>query len=351
MAVRKSYIGSGKEYIRYSPEELEAARKTDMIDFLGRVEGFTFKRTGTYYQCREHNSLVIYPNRQLWCWNSQDLKGLNCLDWLQKVRGLSFQESCKYVIGDSDRTFSQTTEQTVMTKKEFVEPEKTDTAYKRTFMYLTKTRCIDPDIVNYCFKKHIIYQDQRYNAVFAGYDEKGKMRFAEIKGTNSNVQYRGNVTGSDKSYSFHMDSKKGDDHKLYVFEAPIDLLSHCTLTLISEKNKALINNRSPDLDIWKKQNRLSLSGTSDVALRSYLERHKDITDIVLCLDNDEAGNKAVEVIKEFYGDRYRLSRHVAKNAKDYNEVLQNYCRTSSMSEEQTLANCNTAVAYKNAYKR
>lgn len=351
MAVRKNYIGSGKEYIRYTPEELELARRTDMVDFLGRVEGFTFKRAGTYYRCREHDSLVIYPNRQLWCWNTQNLNGLNCLDWLQKVRGLSFQESCKYVLGDSSKTFTQA-ENTVIQKKDFIAPIKAESSYKRAFMYLYKTRCIDPDIINYCFHEHIIYQDNRYNAVFAGYDENGKMRFAEIKGTNSNVKFRGNVTGSDKSYSFHLDSIDcGDKHKLYVFEAPIDLLSHCTLTLISEKNKSQINNRSPDLDIWKKQNRLSLSGTSDVALRSYLQRHKDITDIVLCLDNDNAGNKAVEVIKEFYGKKYHISRHIAKNAKDYNEVLQDYCRTISMSENQTLANCNTAVANKNACKR
>lgn len=41
MAIRREYIGSGKKFIRYSPEEMADARQTDMLDFLSRKEGFT----------------------------------------------------------------------------------------------------------------------------------------------------------------------------------------------------------------------------------------------------------------------------------------------------------------------
>ena len=58
MAIRREYIGSGKKFIRYSPEEMADARQTDMLDFLSRKEGFTFIRVGSVYQCNEHDSLI-----------------------------------------------------------------------------------------------------------------------------------------------------------------------------------------------------------------------------------------------------------------------------------------------------
>ena len=51
MAIRREYIGSGKKFIRYSPEEMADARQTDMLDFLSRKEGFTFIKAGSVYQC------------------------------------------------------------------------------------------------------------------------------------------------------------------------------------------------------------------------------------------------------------------------------------------------------------
>lgn len=76
MAIRREYIGSGKKFIRYSPEEMADARQTDMLDFLSRKEGFTFIKVGSVYQCNEHDSLIIQGDRQRWYWNSQNLRGL-----------------------------------------------------------------------------------------------------------------------------------------------------------------------------------------------------------------------------------------------------------------------------------
>ncbi|MFR8295145.1 MAG: toprim domain-containing protein [Ruminococcus sp.] len=82
--------------------------------------------------------------------------------------------------------------------------------------------------------------------------------------------------------------------------------------------------QKPDYDVWKKQNRLSLSGTSDVALQSYLQRYPEIKNIVLCLDNDEAGRNGIAKINEKYADRYNITVHVPKLGKDYNETLVSY---------------------------
>ena len=40
---------SGKSFVMYSKEELEAARRTDMVTFLESHEGFSFKSSGGWY--------------------------------------------------------------------------------------------------------------------------------------------------------------------------------------------------------------------------------------------------------------------------------------------------------------
>ena len=59
---------SGKSFVMYSKEELEAARRTDMVTFLESHEGFSFKSSGGWYIGVEHDSLKINPDRYTWHW-------------------------------------------------------------------------------------------------------------------------------------------------------------------------------------------------------------------------------------------------------------------------------------------
>jgi hypothetical protein len=329
---RISYIGSGKEYVHYTNDELENLRSIDMIDFLGRKEGFSFKQTSTYFKCVEHDSLVIYPNRRTWAWNSHDVKGKNVLDWLQRVDGLSFQEACMMLSPLETETvtrFKKTTSSAPTTSKEPSQkqlyiPEKTNGNYKNVYMYLTLTRCIDADIVSTLFHDKLIYQDTHNNACFVGYDENNNIRCVTQRGTNTYADkaYKGNTTGSMIEYSFNVPCNKSDPkaeiNRVYLFEAPIDLLSHATIAKIVGSQKGDTDN------CWKRQNRLALLGVSDVALQSYLTRNPNISEIVCCLDSDAAGREGAKNIMQKYGDRYKVSIHTPKNSKDYNEVLCKY---------------------------
>lgn len=332
MAIRREYIGSGKKFVRYSPEEMAEARRTDMIDFLSRKEGFTFNKVGSVYQCREHDSLIVQGDRQRWYWNSKNLRGLNCIDWLMKIDGYNVQEAFEKIIDLSGNIQTQFVKAPVVKEepKEFSLPER-NKVQKNAAAYLTKTRMIDPHIVNYCLKNGYIYQDNYNNVVFVGYDTENNAKFAESKLTNTFQKRKPrNISGSQKEYSFNLTYLTPESNRdtVYVFEAPVDLLSHATMYAISERNRAERLGENPDKDIWKKQNRLSLSGTSDVALAAYLERFPEITNIVLCLDNDEAGRNGVAKINEKYADRYNISVHVPKFGKDYNETLVQYTAAS-----------------------
>ena len=74
-----------------------------------------------------------------------------------------------------------------------------------------------------------------HNAVFVGRDEDGVPRYAHQRGTAGN--FRLDVKGSDKAFNF---CYRGEGERLFVFEAPIDLLSFLCLFKKAGKSKAIL---------------------------------------------------------------------------------------------------------------
>ena len=89
---------SGEQFVMYSKEEIEAARNTDMVRFLEQHEGFSFKTSGGWLICNEHDSLKINPDRYTWHWYSRDLFGKGAIDWLCKVDGYGFKDAVARLI-------------------------------------------------------------------------------------------------------------------------------------------------------------------------------------------------------------------------------------------------------------
>jgi hypothetical protein len=179
-------------------------------------------------------------------------------------------------------------------------------------------RGISPEVIDRCLVDGILYESRKnQNAIFVGKDEHGKPRFACQRGTRDD--FKADVFGSDKQYSFSLASENLDSQHLIVFESPIDLLSDATF----QQRGDLACGLSLDTDA----HRLSLGGTSDVALMAFLERSPAIEQITLCLDADEAGQTAARKITEkLAGDsrfeHIKVSNHPPQDgAKDYNEVL------------------------------
>ena len=155
----------------------------------------------------------------------------------------------------------------------------------------------------------IVYEG-RYNGdavcVFVGRDKSGKDRFGCVRGINSDMKR--DCAGSDKRFGFTLGAKDADIGAVAVFEAPIDLLSHATL-----------------FPNWS-GHRLSLGGTSPVALIPYLVEHPEISHVSLCLDADDAGQTAAGRIREMLAED-KLFSHITvtkdppKEGKDFNDML------------------------------
>jgi len=328
---------SGKSFVMYSKEELEAARRTDMVTFLESHEGFSFKSSGGWYIGIEHDSLKINPDRYTWHWYSRDLYGKGAIDWLCKVDGYDFKEAVSRLIGNASIRASPEMRKAVLSeqhyqkktkKAEFKAPPPMQGKWRELFAYLNITRKLPADIINYCVSNKLIYLDVKKRAIFCGYDKFGSMKFAEAKITNTyNKYYPQNIEGSMKEYSFYIPAKPNaygyDPTKLYVFEAPIDLLSHGALMQLSMKKQCAAVGMSEMYrsDCWLGINRVSLSGCSDIALKQRLSDDPRIKQIVFCLDNDERGRQATEKLMSDYSANFTVKVSIPPYGKDWNDTL------------------------------
>ena len=189
-------------------------------------------------------------------------------------------------------------------------------------------RGIHPVVLDFCLEHQLLFETKQYhNALFAGYDQEGKVRYAALRGTLGD--FKGEVTGSDKHYSFSISAPK-ESGRLHLFESAIDLLSYATLML----------GRGWD---WQKDNMLSLAGVYQtkrenvvpVALSRYLQEHPNIHTLQLHLDNDEVGRGAAAGIMGGLQDRYTVLDQPPTNGKDVNELLQRKLGLIQRKEEQS----------------
>jgi hypothetical protein len=176
---------------------------------------------------------------------------------------------------------------------------------KRVIAYL-QSRGIDRELILNCIERGCLYESANYhNAVFTGKDENGKTRFAALRGTTST--FKRDADGSDKRYGFVLPPENPNSHEAALFEAPIDCLSHQTLC----KHGFI-----PQFDGW----RLSLGGTSVVALEHFLQQCPGVAHCLICTDNDDAGDTAAARIAGIPG--ITVKRVLPVTGNDWNDALQ-----------------------------
>ena len=99
---------------------------------------------------------------------------------------------------------------------------------------------------------------------------------------------------------------RSESDVLYVFEAPVDMLSFITL------NK----------DGWKQHSYVTLDGVSEHAMLCQLDTNPRLKSIVLCLDHDEAGIEAVGRLTDILQEKCYTDISVMQpQYKDWNEDL------------------------------
>ena len=291
------------EYIPFTREDVDRASQTNLEEFLRR-RGETLKRSGSEWQWGEGSNKVTVRGNE-W-FHQYQREGGDAIAFVRRWFNLDFQEAVSFLLQEQGASIPQAEEPTLNRQKEKkpFELPKAHSDMRRVYAYLLKQRFIDREVISFFVKQGMLYEDAEYhNAVFVGFDAQGVARHAHKRGTNSVSGFKGNVESSQPEYSFHWIGSSG---RLYVFEAPVDMLSYITL----------------HPDGWQKHNHVALCCAGLQAAVYQAQQNTHIREVVICTDYDEAGAEAYYRIKEALAENDRITvRREHSRCKDWNEDI------------------------------
>ena len=295
-------------YIPFTDEQKILANSVDLEEFL-RMRGEKLERVGREHKLiycdssGKHDSITIRGSK--W-FDHKNQAGGGAIKFMQEFYDMDFQTAVQELLGQRVTPLSHSPPKVSAKeeKKEFRLPE-ANTNMHRVYAYLIKQRFISPDIISHFANQHTLYEDkEHHNAVFVGVDENGVPRQASKRSTNSyGNSFRITCQGSDTRYSF---AHFGESKRLYVFEAPIDMMSFLTLY---PKD-------------WQKHSYIAMNGVYENAVLTALKNHSNLSEVILCVDNDEGGIEAVNRLRDILNENgYSNVKRLAPEFKDWNECL------------------------------
>ena len=294
-------------YVEFTDTQKQRAAAVDLEAFL-LSQGEKLLREGRESRLASDHSVTVRGNE----WYDHATKeGGGPISFVQKFYGLSYPEAMSCLL-NGEQGEIRAAPPKKKEKKEFILPPRNSTM-RRVYAYLLQQRHISRNVLNAFVHAGLIYEsrerpkgsDREYhNAVFVGKDEHGTARHAHKRSVNSaGPGLKLNIAGCDARYSFHF---TGTSDRLYVFEAPVDLLSFLTLY---QKG-------------WQSHSYAALCGTSEHAMLRMLEQNPNIRNVLLCLDHDAAGIEANGRLAEILRDcGYRCVSVLQPEHKDWNEDL------------------------------
>jgi hypothetical protein len=287
---------------------METAKGTDLPDLLEHL-GYSVRRLGSrYHTTREMDSLRI-KDRRTWKRYSNG-KGGDAITFLQEFCGKDFREAVNYLLEFNGK---RARDSPAPRPKPAQQEEKPAFAlpiangdHRRVFAYLQK-RGIAAQVIRGFIDSGLLYEDSlHHNCVFVGRETGGKPVFASKRGTYDldGSGFKADAAGSDKNVAFRLPCDPALDW-VAVFEAPIDLMSFCTLHR------------------QVRSNAVALCGLYQGPLDTYLRENPHLKRIILCLDADEPGQETTEKFRAEYVQRgYDVSTRMPAQGKDWNAYLQ-----------------------------
>lgn len=287
-------------YINFTEAQKNRAASVDLEEFL-RMRGERLIRSGGEKRMASDHSVTIRGSE--WYDHAAE-RGGGPISFVRDFYGLSYPEAVSLLLaGEQGMEYPAIKQKEESPPKPFELPPANGDCC-RVYAYLLKQRHVDREVVSHFVKAGLLYEDAKYhNCVFVGTDENGVPRHAHKRSTNSYGEaFRINVEGSDPHHSFH---HIGGDEQLFVFEAPIDMLSYITL----------------HPDGWERHSYVACCGTSAIPALRMIDRLPQVRQVLLCLDNDEAGHAASGRMAELITDRGLSVERLAPENKDWNEDL------------------------------
>ncbi len=325
-------------YIHFAKEQRELARRTDLANFL-ISHGEKVKKSGSEYEWLDGSQKVTIRGH-LW-YHQYEQKGGDAIDFVSRFYNKDYAEAVEMLLNNGGGQII-TSPLIEKSHKSFELPPSND-RMSRVFSYLLLTRGIDKDVLFEFVRNRMIYESADFhNAVFVGYDSSGKPRHAHKRGTVTSNSYKGNVAGSQPEYSFHW---HGTSDKLFLFEAPIDMLSYISMQKAEDLQKVLTRedelkyNKTFERELaaaacrWKNHSYAVSCSVSDRVLFQCLKDNTNIKNVFLCFDNDEAGQTANKRISEKLNSINIQNEILIPTHKDWNEDILNGERTDEICRQ------------------
>lgn len=300
-----------KKYIHFTDAQKEQARKTDLCELL-LSQGETLRKSGSEYEWRDGSQKVTIRDN-LW-FHQYEQKGGDAIDFVQRFFDKDYPEAVEYLLGDRTGRPNKSQAKDFIPANKLILPARNDNM-RRVFAYLLFQRGLHRDVVYAFAHKQMIFESEKYhNAVFVGFDRNGTPRHANLRGTGKESTFKGNAIGSIPEYSFHWN---GNSQRLFLFEAPIDMMSFISM-----------NNEN-----WQRHSYAAACSVSDRILFQLLKDNPNISEVFLCLDNDEPGQAAAKRISDKLFTHGIKATILVPEHKDWNEDLLCLNQDESEGEE------------------
>lgn len=280
--------------------------------------GFQISKKGSYYQIigekgkSDFSSVMINSKTNRYARYSHSREQKSIIDFVMELDNCDEQAAIKKLrplidtYDLSQARISQPRKVTETTK--LILPEKAETI-KNVYAYLTKTRCINKNIVDNFIWNNNLYQDDKNNCVFVSYDRQGQAKFCNKRGSHSESSFKQDLPGSDYEHCFFLDN---GSNTLIVTEAVIDCMS--VMSIMEDHGKAI-----------NEYNYVALSGTGKwEAVGNILKENPCINTVILSCDNDDSGFRAMDNIKNLINSNYPSVNYkyfLPKTENDWNEQL------------------------------
>ncbi|MBY5035333.1 toprim domain-containing protein [Streptococcus gallolyticus] len=319
--------------------------------------GMEMKRISTHeYYWTEHDSLKINTRKNSFRWYSRTDTYGNPINLVQAVKEVKFKEALHFLETGEFKEASQE----LAPREEFkYYLEKYEQSFNKAYDYLRKTRGLDEDTIRFFGQQGVLAQankkakDGSFESVlvFKSLDRDGNVIGASLQGIKPRpdlYEKKGYLkqlmANSDGMSGLSVDI--GTPKRLVFAEAPIDLMSYYELNkdvLSDVRLVAMDGLREATISRYFVELLAELNGHDDYqidrakvgnmlagyAVSSFFDKEENQNLITLAVDNDEAGKRFIEELKE---KGIVVQSALPPTGKDWNEHLVNMKKQESIKK-------------------
>ena len=340
-------------------ERVEFARSRDILDVANELQ-MELVRSGRDYRWKEHDSLVISPDKNLWKWFSRNTGG-DSISLVETIKEVDFNQSVDFLNDGNFKEF-QMVERPQEDFKYYL--EKYEQPFSAGRDYLRNQRGLSDETIDYFLEQGVLAQANAKldyfaegtggvttNAiepviVFKSLSSSGEVVGASLQGIQENWEKwpkhgyaKVIMKNSDPMTGIHVDI--GSPKRLIFTESPIDLMSYYELHKDSLQDVRLVSMdglKESTIGRHLSQIKAEMSGKAliwtpeqladglQVAIdHHFFEDGKNADLITLALDNDNAGRTFIQELEAkgavINSDLPEL--RPGQDKTDWNDVLKN----------------------------